>query len=394
MTITKHRLTNRERFLAITRFETPDYVPIFGIRGAPGMSGGALKTTHDRLLAQGMPAWVGGACVNWQTRDLASWHRYWGTCSNICLDFFDGVRGVSGFKTTTRVENGFEVVESESGALTRQVIDNANEYSMPEFVRFPVRDRKSWEFWRERMTPRGFMPRGERDAFCRRFDDRSEPLACCAWGAYAFVRDSMGPEGASLAFYDNPDLVREMIAWLTQTAHDAFFPLVERIKPEMVLLGEDLCYNHGMLLSPALFDEFCGPYYTAIGECARAAGVPVRGVDSDGNIMEYAGCAARHGINYLYPNEVKAGNDLFALRRKHPRMVFGGGLEKEVVNEGNAALIEPEIMGKVPALLRQGGYFPNGDHGLQPPVSFESLRRFMTILHEVCGNPEGEFPRT
>jgi hypothetical protein len=71
-----------------------------------------------------------------------------------------------------------------------------------------------------------------------------------------------------------------------------------------------------------------------------------------------------------------------------------GGLEKEVVNEGNEHLIEAEIRGKVPPLLARGRYFPNGDHGIQPPVTFANLCRFMTILHEVCNNPEGEFPRT
>jgi len=69
-----------------------------------------------------------------------------------------------------------------------------------------------------------------------------------------------------------------------------------------------------------------------------------------------------------------------------------GWLEKEVVNEGNEHRIEPEIRGKVPPLLAKGRYFPNGDHGIQPPVTFPNLCKFMTILHEVCGNPEGKFP--
>ena len=34
-------MNDKERFLAIARFEKPDYVPIFGFAGAPGMSGGA-----------------------------------------------------------------------------------------------------------------------------------------------------------------------------------------------------------------------------------------------------------------------------------------------------------------------------------------------------------------
>ena len=73
--------------------------------------------------------------------------------------------------------------------------------------------------------------------------------------------------------------------------------------------------------------------------------------------------------------------------------VFFGWLEKESVNEGNEKLIEPEIMSKVPPLLEEGRYFPNGDHGLQPFITFPNLCRFMTLLHEVCRNPEGEFPR-
>jgi len=50
-------------------------------------------------------------------------------------------------------------------------------------------------------------------------------------------------------------------------------------------------------------------------------------------------------------------------------------------------------MSKVPRLLERGGYFPNGDHGIQPLVTFPALCKFMTILHEVCNNPEGDFPR-
>jgi hypothetical protein len=109
--------------------------------------------------------------------------------------------------------------------------------------------------------------------------------------------------------------------------------------------------------------------------------------------MEYVDTAVRYGVNGFYPCEVKAGNDLFTLRQRHPRCVFFGWLEKECINEGNEALIEAEIDSKVPPLLERGGYFPNGDHGIQPLVTFANLCRFMTRLHEVTGNPEGLFPR-
>ena len=99
------------------------------------------------------------------------------------------------------------------------------------------------------------------------------------------------------------------------------------------------------------------------------------------------------GVNALYPFEVKARNDPFALRERHPDFIVMGGLEKECINEGNEDTIEREILSKVPDLLKQGRYFPNGDHGIQPLATFGNLCLFMTLLHEVTGNPEGEFPR-
>jgi len=292
-----------------------------------------------------------------------------------------------------RIEDGFEVIEYECGAIERQILDNANHYAMPEFVRYSVRDRASWAFWRDCMTPTDALPRDEVDAHCRRLDQRTEALFIGASGPYGFIRSLMGPEAVSYAFYDDPEFVHDMIAWLAERAERYTFPLIERLKPEAVYMGEDLCYNHGMLLSPALFREFCAPYYRRVFDCARGAGVPVCAVDSDGNVMQYVDVAAECGMNCLYPFEVKAGNDLFALRRKHPRFICVGWLEKEIVNEGNEGLIESELSRKVPPLLKQGGYFPNGDHGIQPLVTHDGMCRFFTLLHELCGNPEGEFPR-
>jgi len=385
-------MNDLERFKAVVHGEKPDYVPIFGFPGAPGMSRGCMKLTHDRLVQTGMPARVGGRYINWESQDVEGWYRYWGTTGPVCLDF-RLAWGEEGFRTTTRIEGGFEIIESENGALTRQVINNDITYSMPEFIRYPVRDRASWEFYRERMTPRCFMDRREMEARCRAYDRRERPLVIGAGSTYGTIRGLMGPEAVSLAFYDDPELLHDIIQWHTEQVRRYVFPLIERLRPEIVATGEDLCCKHGMLLSPRHFEEFCAPHYREVADCARANGVDLVAVDTDGNIMEFAGIARACGVNGIFPCEVKAGNDLFALREAYPDMVFFGWLEKEVVNEGNERLIEPEIMNKVPPLLERGRYFPNGDHGIQPLVTFPNLCRFMTLLHEVCGNPEGEFPR-
>lgn len=386
-------MNHRERFLAVVRNEPVDYTPIFGFGGAPGMSLGCMKHTHDRLIATGMPEDVGGCMDNWSLRDPEGWQRYWGTTTCAGIDF-GMASGAQGFKTEVRVEDGFEIIENENGEVTRQIIDNANTYIMPEFVEYAVRDRDSWEFYRDRTEPTEFMSLADVEENAKRFRERDRPLAMGAGGGYSHIRGLMGPERASTMFYDDPELVHEIMARALRHVREYTFPVIERVKPDIVAMGEDLCFNHGMLLSPAQFDAFFGEYYQEVCDCAFANGAAMVAVDTDGNAMEFAGLAAGYGVNAIYPFEVKAGNDLFKLREELPEFVCFGWLEKEVVNEGNEDMIESEIMSKVPALLEKGYYFPNGDHGIQPMVTYPNMLKFMTLLHDVTGNPEGEFPRT
>ena len=386
-------MNDLQRFTAICQGQAVDYTPIFGFPGAPGMSRGCMRKTHDRLVATGMPAHVGGLYeLGAAADDVDSWKRYWGTTDPLVCEV-SRARGVRGFRSTTRTEGDFEIIESESGAVTRQVIDNAITYSMPEFVEYPVRDRPSWELWKERMTPAGLLPLNEVRSQLVRYSDRQRPLVVGAGGAYGFLRGLLGPQRLSVTFFDDPEMIRDMMAWRLERTREEVFPVIEAARPEVVQMGEDLCYNHGMLLSPAMFHEYCGAYYREVCDAARACDVPLVAVDTDGDLMEFADVAVSYGVNGLFPCEVKAGNDLFQLRRRYPELVLFGWLEKETANEGNESRIEPEILGKVPALLGQGRYFPNGDHGIQPPVTFDNLCRFMTVLHEVCDNPEGVFPR-
>lgn len=383
----------RERFVAVARGEKVDYIPIFGFPGAPGMAGGCMRKTHDRLVATGMPRHVGGNYdIGGKRTNVEGWYRYWGTTGPMRVDFFPGEKA-KGLKSHKRIEGEWEIVECESGAVTRQVLQNDITYSMPDFQVYHVRDRKSWQFYRDRMTPGKPWPSKKLDRACRKYDSRTMPLSVGVGSTWGGIRGLMGPVAASTVLYDDPALAHEMIEWFSWMRRTYTFPLVERLRPEALQAGEDNCYNHGMLISPAHFREFCSPSYREIASVGRDCGVPVMAIDTDGNAMELVPLVEECGMNAIFPFEVKAGNDLFELRRKHPEFILFGWLEKEIVNEGNERRIRPELMSKVPRLLESKRYFPNGDHGIQPFVTFPNLCKFMTLLHELTGNPEGEFPR-
>jgi len=385
-------MTNRERLKAIIHFEKPDYVPIFGFPGAGGMSQPPLPSIRERLVEQGMPEWVGAGSAPFQKSVDDSWERYWGVIGPVYPPV-SMAKEAPGIRCERRVEGDFEVFEYETGARTRQTLDNDRTYIMPEFQSYHVRDRKSWEFYREWVAPRGVKPAREIEVLLETFDPGDRLVAIGVGGTWGSVRSLMGTEAASTLLYDDPALAHEIIDTHQRDFETYTVPLIERLRPDVLGAWEDCCYNHGMLISPKHFDEFCGAFYRRVCEVARDCGVDWVALDSDGNIMEFAEVVYAYGVHTVFPSEPKGHNDLFALREELPNSILMGWLEKETVNEGNGHLIHDEIVSKVPPLLEQGGYFPNLEHALQPMATFENVCRFMTLLHEVTGNPEGEFPR-
>ncbi len=393
-------MTDLERFKAIAHFEQPDYVPIFAMPGSPGVSLGSLtREASRRLVAGGMPEWVESlhsyGTDEWVDPGAAyadNWQEYWGTTGPLNVDFVPAELPPP-LETQSRIEGEYEIIEDETGAITRQLVNNEVIYSMPEFIAFPVRDRESYHFYRDRTAYNDRWPQEKTEEQCRRFDDRDRPLAIHGGSTWGCLRSMMGPATACTVLYDDPHLVREIMEDVMWHFKEYSLPLIKRLRPEIVVSNEDCCYNHGLMFSPQHFDEFFAPFYRQRNELLKDCGADIILIDTDGNLMEYASLVWDCGITALCPCEVKAGNDLLALREQLPRLVLIGGLEKEIINEGNGHLIEQEVMSKVPALLAQGGYFPNLDHSIQPSVTFENLCKFMTLLHDLCGNPEGEFPR-
>lgn len=392
-----------ERFKSIVRFEKPDYVPIFAFPGAPGMSWGAVhEPIRQHLVEQGMPEWVGkyncekegvysyGMYLKNSAQE--SWMKYWGTTGPIWLTSYP-FDDLAALKYEIHYEGEFEIIEYETGAVTRQVINNENIYTMPEFREFHVRDRKSWEYYRDRMTPGPLWSEEKIETKYEKYYNRIKPLCIHLLSTYGSYRDLVGPYNAGVFLYDDPELVHEIIEWENYNRRTYIYPLVKKLKPEILAMYEDCCYKNGMLLSPKQFREFCSPIYVEINKIAKENGVDMLVVDCDGNIRELVQLLEECGVNAMFPFEQKADNNILKIRKEHPNFIIMGGLEKEVVNEGNDYLIRDEIMSKVPAMLEKGGYFPNGDHSIQPLVTFENLCKFMTLLHEVTGNPEGEFPR-
>jgi uroporphyrinogen decarboxylase len=131
--------------------------------------------------------------------------------------------------------------------------------------------------------------------------------------------------------------------------------------------------------------RFLVPAYDRWISEAKAAGVPVIFMDSDGQIEELIPIWIDVGINACGPMEVAAGNDVVEYRRRFGRkMAYTGGIDKRSIAAGGK-VIEAEVMRVVPPLLVDGGIVPGCDHGVPPDISWPNYLEYARLLAELTG---------
>jgi uroporphyrinogen-III decarboxylase len=198
------------------------------------------------------------------------------------------------------------------------------------------------------------------------------PLGMIFAGLFATYRYLLGLERFMLSIYDAPEMLHEIgRAWERHVVG-----IAQRLaphRPVWVTFWEDMCYRNGMFISPKSYREFITPYFRRAVQGLYDAGVEFTMVDSDGDVTKLIPLLEEVGIKGMMPFEVQAGMDIREIRRRHPRLVIFGGLDKRLLAQSRDAM-DKEIEEKAVPLAKSGGYVPGLDHAVPPDVSLADFR--------------------
>ena len=192
-------------------------------------------------------------------------------------------------------------------------------------------------------------------------------------------RKLFGIEEHLFAFYDQPELMHRMNADLLAWYQRVLPRIFEYAVPDVLLVSEDLSYNHGPMLSQECFEEFIAPYYKPLTALLKSYGIHTL-IDSDGDIMPIIPWLKAVGVEGLGPLERMAGVDVAELRRQHPDFLLLGGYDKMIMHEGEEAM-RREFERLMP-VIRQGGFIPTVDHQTPPDVSLEQYHLYRRLFQE------------
>ncbi len=198
-------------------------------------------------------------------------------------------------------------------------------------------------------------------------------------GFFWYPRRLFGIQDHFYAFFDHADLMHRMNADLAEHSIGLLRRVGEIAAPDFVTFAEDMSYNHGPMLSEALFDEFLAPYYRQVVPVIEEIG-SVAICDSDGDVTEMVPWLERVGVRGVLPLERQAGVDGMTIRRAHPELIMIGHYDKMVMNRGEDA-IRAEFERLLP-LMRSGRFIPSVDHQTPPGVSFQQYKVFLRLFEE------------
>ncbi|MHB1485857.1 MAG: uroporphyrinogen decarboxylase family protein [Saccharofermentanales bacterium] len=261
---------------------------------------------------------------------------------------------------------------------------------MPEYIDHPVKDLKTWEEnckWRlDPETPGRYATIGARMDYAKSCAAKGMMITQNIVGGYMYLRSLIGPEALLYKFYDDPDLIHECMKTWFELNDAVITRHQEYVTVDEIYIGEDICYNHGSLISPDMIKEFLFPYYSQLLANTKARQLDKNRhlyfqVDTDGYANPVIPLYREIGLDFMNPFEVASGSDVVEIGKQFPYLLMRGGFDKRIMALGKDE-IDREIERILPVMKKRGGYMCACDHGVPEEVSFENYMHYRNRVLE------------
>ena len=278
------------------------------------------------------------------------------------------------------------IVRDGNGALLRRL---KNGSGAPEHVDFLVKERAAWEahilpyLQDSAQYPRRINMDGYR-AMRSQFVREQRFLCAAVVGPFDLMTPVVGHEHLLAAMALDADWVIEMAEYYVTLTIELLGQVFQQAGlPDGLWVWDDLGYNHGPFMSPAMYRELFFPAHQRLFAFAHAHGLPVI-LHSDGFIAPLVPQLIEAGIDCLQPLEVKAGMDLLQIKQDYGQhLALIGGMDARVLASNDLGAVHHELATKLPGAMTGSGYILQCDHSVPSNVRYETYQFFVDTGREI-----------
>lgn len=252
--------------------------------------------------------------------------------------------------------------------------------STPEHVDFTVKDRRGWEeHIRPFLTPDRARINFEAYRNAKKMAAERNRFFCWSGvNVFECMHPVCGHQEMLMAMLTDPDWVKDMVdtyAQLTVDLQEILF--AEEGWPDGIWFYEDMGLKARPFISLDMYREFIQPGHVKTFKGCKRKGLPVI-MHSCGYVEPLVPGMLEAGLDCLQVIEVKAGMDLLRLYKDYgDRLSFFGGMDVRKLYTNDRAVIEEELAGKIPVVMKNFGYVLHSDHSIPDQVEYASYRYFV-----------------
>jgi len=214
--------------------------------------------------------------------------------------------------------------------------------------------------------------------------ERDYPLGVYCGSMIGKVRDILTFEGLAYAIYDYPEMVEDMVETMCQCTEYALDQLLPHFEFDFASGWEDICFNHGPIVSVDFFKNIVVPRYKRINKKLKERNINLWYTDCDGDIRLILPLLLEGGINCLYPYEVKSCVHPGVLLDEYGKdLHIIGGVDKMKLAEGPAAI--RTYLESLEKYVARGGFIPFCDHHCPPNVTPENYLYYLDLKEKMFG---------
>lgn len=202
-------------------------------------------------------------------------------------------------------------------------------------------------------------------------------------GGFDEARELMGDAEVCMAYYTQPELIRDILQTIGDTAYRVLDRVSATVQVDQLTVHEDMAGRAGPLIGPRQMRQFVVPYYRRIWDLLRGRGARLFWIDSDGDITPILPQLIEGGINVIFPVEPVGGMDIVKLREQYgAQLAFIGGLDKHVLRRSREEIVA-ELEYKIPPMVRSGACMLGLDHRIPNGTPIAAYRFYHAKAWEI-----------
>jgi uroporphyrinogen-III decarboxylase len=208
-------------------------------------------------------------------------------------------------------------------------------------------------------------------------------------GGFDQPRQLLGEEALCLAYYEQPELVHDMLDTIGETAFKVLDRVSATVQVDMLSVHEDMAGKSGSLAGPRQIAEFIAPYYRRIWDMLQDRGARLFDQDSDGDMNDVIDAFLDAGVNCMHPMEPAANMDIVQIREKYgTRLAFYGGIDKHVIRRSEDEIVA-ELEYKIPPMVASGGCVLALDHRIPNGTPLKNYKFYIKKAWEIIDREAG-----